>query len=168
MLRDEDTSHSHGKVLVTQKEDSNTHIDIGTTHTHTPKSRTLGLLGLTGAYGAHGRYLTTTYLNTRQRPRHRRARSAWSLRRVRRPWGRSCSPEELVGRCPGAPWARRAWPGRGVSPPDHRELLGGESSTSGTLETMNEELRRPGTARARNCQAVRAAVWRASGGLHSP
>ena len=40
MLRDEDTSHSHGKVLLTQKEDSNTHIDIGTTHTHTRKSRT--------------------------------------------------------------------------------------------------------------------------------
>ena len=33
------------------------------------------------------------------------------------------------------------------------------------FDMMNEELRQPGTARARDCQAVRAGVWRVTGGM---
>jgi len=39
--------------------------------------------------------------------------------------------------------------------PAHVELLGHETSFAGTFDMMNEELRQPATARARDCQAVR-------------
>ena len=52
--------------------------------------------------------------------------------------------------------------------PDHQKLLGVESSTAGTLTMMNEELRQPGTARARDCQAVQCAGACATYGMDTP
>ena len=48
------------------------------------------------------------------------------------------------------------------------ELIGRKSSFSGTFGMMNEELRQPATARARDCQAVRAGVWCVTGGMDTP
>ena len=52
--------------------------------------------------------------------------------------------------------------------PDHLGLLGVETSTFGTLDMMNEELRQPGTARARDCQAVQCAGACATCGMDTP
>ena len=150
-----------------QSTDPKLNFHIGRRHTSRTTSRTC-LFGPETPFQAatHPENLETQ--NTLYRLQQRVCWSMGSLGSGPQP-GSSCGSRRQRRR--GCPWAPRApcvWPCRGGVLPDHRELVDVESGTSSTLDTMNDELRQPDTACARDCHAVWCGVWRVSGGTDTP